>query len=98
MEPFWGSSGPVSLAGLLLLLQLAGIYFWRSLLWVAEPLTEANLGSIAKLQLCATPAQVATCLNRWRDSLRIPRHRIVRPMECRPPVCETSCATHCGET
>lgn len=58
-----------SLAGLLLLLQLAGIYFFQSLLWCGEPLTTAHLGSITSLQKCWTPGRVMRCLNGWRDRL-----------------------------
>jgi hypothetical protein len=65
---FW-DSGPVYLPGLLLLLQVGGIYVWYSLAWVGEPLAQANLGSIRDLQKCATPGRVIKCLNGWRDRL-----------------------------
>jgi uncharacterized protein (DUF2235 family) len=68
VETFW-DSGPVYLPGCLLLLQLGGIYVWRSLVWVGEPLAQANLGSITDLQKCATPSSVIKCLSRWRDLL-----------------------------
>ena len=69
VDQFWGNTGPLSMAGLLLLLQLMGIYFWRGLIWAAEPLTRANLGSITALQLCRTPASVVGCLDGWRNRL-----------------------------
>jgi uncharacterized protein (DUF2235 family) len=59
-----------SLPGMLLMLQLALIYFWRALLWTAEPMAKANLGSIVPLQRCLTPDQVAACLERWRGMLQ----------------------------
>jgi uncharacterized protein (DUF2235 family) len=58
-----------SLPGLLLLLQLALIYFWRAMLWTADPMAQANLGSVVPLQRCLTPAKVAACLERWRSQL-----------------------------
>lgn len=69
VDQFWGHTGPLSIPGLLLLLQLMGIYFWRSLIWVGEPLRRANLGSIVALQLCPTPGRVVRCLENWRDRL-----------------------------
>jgi hypothetical protein len=50
-------------------LQLSLIYFWRAFLWLAEPMAEAHLDSVTKLQRCLTPKQVAACLNRWRNLL-----------------------------
>ncbi len=74
--PEWsGSHAPASpdggrsLPGLLLLLQLALIYFWRALIWTAEPMAQANLGSIVPLQRCLTPGKVAACLEHWRSLL-----------------------------
>jgi len=52
-------------AGLLLLLQLAFAYFTRAFVWVGEPMTTANLGSITPLQWNLTPAAVKKCLDRW---------------------------------
>jgi hypothetical protein len=46
-----------------------GIYFWRGLIWAAEPLMRADLGSITALQLCPTPAGVVRCLDGWRARL-----------------------------
>jgi hypothetical protein len=56
-------------AGLLLVLQFASVYFWRAYLWTAEPMAQANLDSIVRLQLCATPSQVRNCFDRWRRML-----------------------------
>ena len=60
----------VRLAGFLLLLQLAVGYFFKALAWVGEPMSDANLGSMVKLQLCATPARVKKCLDDWLASLK----------------------------
>ena len=57
-------------AGLLLLLQLALIYFVNALTWAGEPMVKARLGSIVPLQLCFTPGQVKRCLDRWCSMLR----------------------------
>jgi uncharacterized protein (DUF2235 family) len=59
----------LSRAGLLLVLQFAFVYFWRAFLWTADPMAKANLGSIVRLQLCATPRQVRNCLDRWHRML-----------------------------
>ncbi|HEY6389761.1 MAG TPA: hypothetical protein VIX89_00710, partial [Bryobacteraceae bacterium] len=61
--------GGRSLPGLLLLLQLALVYFWRAMLWTAEPMVQANLGSIVSLQWRPTPAKVKECLEHWRSQL-----------------------------
>jgi hypothetical protein len=47
----------ISCAGLLLVLQLALLCFWRAFLWTTEPMAKANLGSIVRLQRCVTPAR-----------------------------------------
>jgi hypothetical protein len=57
-------------AGLLVLLQLALIYFVNALTWAGEPMARARLGSIVPLQLCITPGQVKRCLDRWCAMLR----------------------------
>src|SRR5439155_853073 len=58
-------SNPERIAGLLLLLQLALVYFARTFVWVGEPMGKANLGSITALQKERTPAGVKECLDRW---------------------------------
>ncbi|MGQ0649529.1 MAG: phospholipase effector Tle1 domain-containing protein [Gemmatimonadaceae bacterium] len=58
-----------TLAGELLLLQIALFYFLNSLAWVGAPMLRANLGSIFPLQRCATPGKVRTCLEDWRKKL-----------------------------
>jgi uncharacterized protein (DUF2235 family) len=63
------SSNVLFAAGLLLVLQLSLIYFWRAFLWVAEPMAQAHLDSVTRLQRCFTPMQVGACLNRWRNLL-----------------------------
>jgi uncharacterized protein (DUF2235 family) len=57
-------------AGILLLLQLALIYFVNALTWAGEPMVRARLGSIVPLQLCCTPRQVKRCLDGWCTMLR----------------------------
>ena len=57
-------------AGLLVLLQLALIYFVNALTWAGEPMFRARLGSIVPLQLCFTPARIKCCLDRWCTMLR----------------------------
>jgi uncharacterized protein (DUF2235 family) len=57
-------------AGLLLLLQLSLIYFVNALTWAGEPMAKAHLGSIVPLQMCFTPGQITSCLNRWCTMLR----------------------------
>ena len=59
-----------SFAGLLLLLQLALIYFVNALTWAGEPMVRARLGSIVPLQLCFTPGQIKKCLEGWCTMLR----------------------------
>jgi hypothetical protein len=59
----------LSTAGLLLVLLCALLYFWRALMWGAEPMAEANLDSVVKLQRCFTPARVRDCLLRWHRML-----------------------------
>ena len=58
-----------ALAGEMLLLQVAVVYFLNSLSWVASPMARAQLGSIISLQRRATPAGVLACLERWRRKL-----------------------------
>ena len=57
-------------AGLLLLLQLSLIYFVNALTWAGEPMAKAHLGSIVPLQMCFTPGQINSCLDRWCTMLR----------------------------
>ena len=56
-------------AGLLLLLQLALIYFANALSWAGRPMTRAYLGSIVRLQVRTSPRQVKECLDRWCSML-----------------------------
>jgi len=56
-------------AGLLLLLQLALIYFVNALSWAGRPMTRAHLGSIVRLQVRTSPRQVTNCLDRWCSML-----------------------------
>ena len=56
-------------AGLLLLLQLALIYFVNALSWAGSPMTRAHLGSIVRLQVRTSPRQVTDCLNGWCSML-----------------------------
>jgi uncharacterized protein (DUF2235 family) len=57
-------------AGLLLLLQLSLIYFVNAMTWAGEPMARAHLGSIVPLQMCFTPGQITSCLDRWCTMLR----------------------------
>jgi uncharacterized protein (DUF2235 family) len=57
-------------AGHLLLLQLSLIYFVNALTWAGEPMARARLGSIVPLQMCFTPGQIKSCLDRWCTMLR----------------------------
>jgi hypothetical protein len=57
-------------AGILLLVQLALIYFVNALTWAGEPMMKARLGPIAPLQWCFTPGQIKTCLDRWCAMMR----------------------------
>jgi uncharacterized protein (DUF2235 family) len=57
-------------AGLLFLLQLSLIYFVNALTWAGEPMARARLGSIVPLQMCFTPGQITSCLDRWCAMLR----------------------------
>jgi uncharacterized protein (DUF2235 family) len=59
----------LSIAGLLLALQLSLVYALRAMAWTGEPMAKANLGSEVGLQLCWTPNQVAERLERWRAML-----------------------------
>jgi uncharacterized protein (DUF2235 family) len=52
-------------AGLLLLLQLALIYFANAFSWAGRPMARAYLGSIVRLQLSISPQRVQACLDRW---------------------------------
>jgi len=56
-------------AGLLLLLQLALIYFVNALSWAGRPMTRAHLGSIVRLQVRVSPDRVKDCLDRWCSML-----------------------------
>ena len=56
-------------AGLLLLLQLALIYFANALSWAGRPMARAYLGSIVRLQLSTSPRRVQACLDRWCSML-----------------------------
>ena len=77
-QPAFGVAGDVPsppaelsrFAGLLVLLQLALIYFVNALTWAGEPMFRARLGSIVPLQLCFTPSQITRCLDRWCTMLR----------------------------
>jgi hypothetical protein len=70
------SSAPIASAvaarfgGLLLLLQLAQIYFVNALSWAGEPMIRARIGSILPLQLCARPAGITKCLDGWCAMMR----------------------------
>ena len=57
------------LAGPLLLLVLACLYYQNSFSWVGEPLAKARLNSIVKLQFSFTPKAVTNCLTRWSQTL-----------------------------
>ena len=57
-------------AGLLLLLQLALIYFVNALSWAGRPMARAHLGSIVRLQVRTSPRQVKECLDRWCSMLQ----------------------------
>jgi uncharacterized protein (DUF2235 family) len=70
-SPSTASAAPEArFAGLLLLLQLALIAFVNALTWAGEPMARARLGSIIPLQMCFTPEQIKTCLDRWCTMLR----------------------------
>ena len=56
-------------AGLLLLLQLALIYFANAMSWAGRPMTRAYLGSIVRLQVRTSPRKVKECLDRWCSML-----------------------------
>jgi uncharacterized protein (DUF2235 family) len=56
-------------AGLLLLLQLAFIYFANAFSWAGRPMTRAYLGSIVRLQVRTSPKRVKECLDRWCSML-----------------------------
>jgi len=58
-----------SYGGVLLLLELAFLYFVKALAWCAEPMVQAHLGSITKLQYCFTPSAVKKRLGIWRRVL-----------------------------
>jgi len=62
--------GPVSTPGVLLLLQLSFIYFWRARVWAAEPMGRANLDSIVELQKCVSWKKVMEVLNSWQSMLQ----------------------------
>lgn len=57
------------IAGLLVLLQVAGFYLVDAFFWVSEPTKRANLGSITELQNCSTSSRVESKLMQWRDAL-----------------------------
>jgi uncharacterized protein (DUF2235 family) len=63
------AASEAQLAGLLLLLQLAFVYYLKAFSWVGEPMSRANLGSIFSLQRCWTRQRVVQCLERWRRML-----------------------------
>ena len=46
------------------------IYFVNALTWAGEPMARARLGSIVPLQMCFTPRQIESCLERWCTMLR----------------------------
>ena len=46
------------------------IYFVNALTWAGEPMAKAHLGSIVPLQMCFTPGQIESCLDRWCTMLR----------------------------
>jgi len=41
-----------------------------ALTWAGEPMAKARLGSIVPLQMCFTPGQIESCLDRWCTMLR----------------------------
>lgn len=67
-----GNPTHVAFAGMLLLLQLAFIYFVRALAWCAEPMERANLGQMLRLQFSFTPKHFKTVFARWRKLLGCP--------------------------
>lgn len=79
-DAFAPTNGATALAGGLLLLEILLLLMIQSLLsWVNEPLQNARLGSIVRLQLCPTAARVQQQLTQWRDALER------RPMRNDPP-------------
>jgi uncharacterized protein (DUF2235 family) len=56
-------------AGILLLLQIAFVFYLKAFTWVGEPTSRRNLGSIFSLQRRCTPNGVAACFERWRTML-----------------------------
>lgn len=61
-----------TLAGAVLLLEVAGFCFVQSFSWVGDPFAKANLDSIAKLQWCFTPAHVREYFRRRQAALSCP--------------------------
>ena len=59
----------LSFAGVLLALQLSGVFLWRSLVWNAEPMGKANLGSIVALQMRSSGRKVKAQLDDWTARL-----------------------------
>jgi hypothetical protein len=79
-DAFAPTNGATALAGGLLLLEILLLLMIQSLLsWVNEPLQNVRLGSIVRLQRCATAARVRQQLTQWRDAL------VRRPMRNDPP-------------
>jgi hypothetical protein len=64
-----GNPKALSLAGLLLLLQIAILYLLRARVWTVEPMARANLGSVLPLHACRHPDQVSERLESWRKRL-----------------------------
>lgn len=56
-------------AGLLILLEIAGLYFAKALVWVGEPSEVAGIDSVTKLQFRFSPATVESQLTRSREAL-----------------------------
>lgn len=56
-------------AGLLLLLQIAFVYYLTAFTWVGEPMSRRNLGSMFSLQRRFTPNGVAACFKTWQTML-----------------------------
>ena len=83
------ASPKAQLAGLLLLLQVGLVYFANAYLrWIGQPMSDLNLGSIVKLQLCRTPAAVGNCLDGWRDAVSCGGELENRTLEKLEPVRE----------
>lgn len=59
------------MAGCLLLLQLGIATAFKTTAWNGQPMSQANIGSIVRLQLCFTWDKVKNCLDAWREALTI---------------------------